>query len=203
MQGKSFWNGTIWGTNRGPALVELDRQGETLSGRLLLIEPGLGTTRARITGTWTDKGGIAGRLDQFTTEFSVATQLPKDGAIKGVLDPSGLVIDGEWNTDAGTGGKFVMVYGPKIDPALPAQVPAKVELQAPEAKPVLLGPLITTTLTLGTVRLDRDDLAGLVDAVNNGMAVENPAINASHRGREYIHLGMQSLNSDLSLPAVV
>jgi hypothetical protein len=183
--------------------VELDRQGDALSGQLLLIEPGLGTTRARILGTWTDKEGIEAEIDQFTAEFSVAIQLPQKGRLQGTLDAAGSVISGQWQTDAGTGGRFVLVYGPKIDPALPAQAATKGEVQPPQPVSASLGPLVTTTLTLGTVRLDRDALANLVEVLRNGLSVENPAINVSHQGHEMIHLGMQSLDREPSLPVIV
>jgi hypothetical protein len=51
--------------------------------------------------------------------------------------------------------------------------------------------------------LDQSDLANLVEVVRNGTSVEKPAINISHNGREYIHLGIQSLENEPSLPAAV
>jgi hypothetical protein len=84
-----------------------------------------------------------------------------------------------------------------------AQPAPKAEVQTPQAEPVPVTPLLTTTLSLGAVRLDRSDLANLVEVIKNGMSIENPAINLSHHGRESIHLGMQSLEKEPSLPAIV
>lgn len=168
-----------------------------------MIEPGLGTTRARVLGSWTDTQGIDAEMDQFTAEFSVAVQLPNKGRLRGSLDDTGLVMTGEWATDLNSEGRFVLVHGPKIDPALQEPPVQTREVQTPEPEAMQNSPLLTTTLFAGTVRLGRPDLGRLVEVVRNGMSVEDPAINLSHNGREYIHLGMQSLEAEASLPAIV
>jgi hypothetical protein len=202
MQGNTYWNGTVWGTNSGALLVELTRDGQALSGSFALIQPGLGTTKANLSGTWSENNQLNATLTQFTAETSVQVILPKDGQFTGIFDATQSVIKGDWHTGSGTNGHFVLVSGPKI--SLPVQ-PNKGHQTAPPAAPktVLGQPLVTTTLNLGAVRLDQDGLTNLAEIIREGTAVEQPAINASHRGREYIHIGIASLLKEAALPGFV
>jgi hypothetical protein len=204
MQGRTYWNGTIWGTNAGPILVELERNGQRLSGSFLLIEPALGATRAKIEGIWKESDEFEAALEQFTGDFSVPVQLPKDGYIEGKLDASKSVIEGKWKTASGTNGKFVMALGPKIDPQLPIQQVSATQAISPSKDQVSSqspnGPLVTTTLNLSSVRLDKVGLTNLAEVIKEGTAVDNPTINATHRGREYIHTSVSSLLQEPALP---
>ncbi|MGA7525432.1 MAG: hypothetical protein WBW84_23480 [Acidobacteriaceae bacterium] len=64
-------------------------------------------------------------------------------------------------------------------------------------------PLITNTVNLGAVRLDQEGLRNLAQVVREGTAIDQVAINATHRGREYIHVGVDSLLGDPALPGFV
>jgi hypothetical protein len=203
MQGATYWNGTIWGATKGAALVELQRNGNALIGSFLLMEPGLGTTRAKIVGSWSDDNCIDVGLEQFTSEYSVPMVLPKEGRLHGLFDPSMTVIEGDWQTDAGTSGRFVLVCGPKINPQLTSPNEPKPPAPSIPLPQQPAGPLVTTTINLGAVRLDQDGLANLARIITEGTAIDQPAINACHRGREYIHLGVVSLLNEPSLPGFV
>jgi hypothetical protein len=202
MQGLTYWNGTIWGSNAGALLVELDRKDEAVTGKFVLMEPGLGMTRANVIGTWSKNNQLDATLTQFTAETSVEVVLPRDGHFVARFDPVLSVIQGDWRTSSGAKGHLVLVVGAKINPPTLASAgiqPAKaaIEPQPPQ------GPLVTTTLNLGSVRLDQDGLSNMIAIIRDGTAVDQPAINASHRGREYIHIGIASLLNESALPGFV
>jgi hypothetical protein len=202
MQGTTYWNGTLWGSNAGALLVEFDRKGNILAGKFALLEPGLGTTRANINGQWSDDDRIVATLSQFTAETNVPVELPKDGQFVANFDLKTSSIHGEWRTASGTQGSFVLVVGTRVDTQF--AVPTRdLALSSPNVTETPSGPLVSTTLNLGSVRLDKDGLTNLVEIITSGTAIENPAINATHRGREYIHIGIASLLKEAALPGYV
>jgi hypothetical protein len=64
-------------------------------------------------------------------------------------------------------------------------------------------PLITKTVVLGSYRLDEQAVRRLVDLMKRGTKVGTPAINASHKGSEFIHIGVDNLLADPSVPAII
>jgi hypothetical protein len=204
----SSWTGSVWGTNRGSVIAEMTRDGNRVEGKILLFEPGFGQTRVRLIGEWNEANRIAGKLDQFTANLAVAAFLPQAGEMKGAFDPQEGLIRGEWKTDAGTIGKFVLV---KVDGQLQipelVQQPQVVHGQPPQpqsAQPAQPPPaLVTVTKVLGSYRLDERALRSLAELTKSGTNVAIPAINAALAGREFIHIGVDSLLADASIPAVI
>ncbi len=109
------------------------------------------------------------------------------------------MIHGEWTTALGTKGSFTLVVAPKF--SSPVGVP-KLNPKLANEQPSIR-PLITTTINLGAVRIDQEGLTNLVEIIKEGTAVTTPAVNATHRGREYIHLGVSSLLEEPALPGYV
>jgi hypothetical protein len=207
------WNGSVWGpTTKGTVFMEMLRTGNHIEGRLCVMEPGLGQLNALFVGEWSADNGIRATLNQFTGAYSVPVTLPQTGRMEGTFDPAEGVMSGTWNTDAQTLGKFLLVKIEsqqqqivQMEPAapaagtVPAVVPAAPIVQANAA----ISPLITKTVVLGSYRLDEQAVRRLVDLVKRGTNVITPAINASHKGSEHIHIGVDSLLADPSVPAVV
>jgi hypothetical protein len=206
------FNGSVWGaTTKGTVFVEMLRQGNHIEGRLCVMEPGLGQLNALLVGEWSGENRITARLNQFTGAYSVPVTLPQTGRMEGAFDPTEGVVNGTWSTDAQTAGKFLLV---KIESQQqigqqPAAPPTggpspTVAVTAPntQASPVI-PPLISKTVVLGSYRLDEQDVRRLVDLIKRGTNVGAPAINASHKGSEHIHIGVDNLLADPSVPAVI
>ncbi len=204
------WTGSFWGTNRGSILAQLTREGNRVQGKILLFEPGFGQTLVRLTGDWNETNRIVGALDQFTANLVIAAFLPQSGTMEGIFTPEEGLIRGEWKTDAGTIGKFVLV---KVDTQL--QIPDFNQLQTNQAQvqqpaqPVATQPsqpppaLVTVTKVLGSYRIDERGLRDLAELVKEGTSILVPVINAAVAGREFIHIGVDSLLADHSVPAVI
>lgn len=210
MPEKTNWTGSFWGTNGGNIIAQLTREGNHVQGTCQLFEPGFGQTQLRLTGEWTAANTIAGKLDQFTADLAVAADLPKSGELTGTFDPEESLINGVWKTDAGMHGKLVLVKTDAelhISPLGPSQAiqqqpqpPAPVALsQTPQPQPAL----ITVTKVLGSYRLDEQGIRSLAQLVRDGTNVPTPAINAGVAGREFIHIGVENLLADPSIPAVI
>jgi hypothetical protein len=199
MQGITNWAGTIWGTNRGTLLAQFEHKETSILGGITLIEPGMGATHARLSGTWDENHRIIAKLDQFTVDSGAPLVLPKVGELRGVYDPATSLIQGEWKTEAGTSGQFVAIAGLNSNQTLAAPTHPQQPLPPQQQSPSI-GPLVTTTLTVGTVRLDRDALANLARITTDGLNLPFPVVNAIHNGREYRHLGMESLLNEAALP---
>ncbi len=195
MSETSHWTGIIWGTNSGTVLVELVRDQASIEGTFVLVEPGLGQTHARIIGTWGQDNKIDAALGQFTSQHSVPVVMPQSGKMQGVFDPATNTIQGEWSTDAGTNGNFALVR-------VAAQAP-QVALPAVPQAPGVPSALVAKTVILGSYRFDEQSLRRLVDIIRSDTNVPTAAVNAAHEGREFIHLGVDSLIADPNVPSVV
>jgi|ERR1039458_2514596 hypothetical protein len=207
------WNGSVWGaTTKGTVFLEMLRTGNHIEGRFCVMEPGLGQLNALFVGEWSADNRIQTTLNQFTGAYSVPVTLPQTGKMEATFDPAEGVMNGTWSTDAQTAGKCLLV---KIEsqqrqivqkePAAPA---GEASLAVAHTEPVVqanavIPPLITKTVVLGSYRLDEQALRRLVDLMKRGTNVVTPAINASHKGSEHIHIGVDSLLADPSVPAVV
>jgi hypothetical protein len=192
------WNGSVWGTARGTALVEISRDGNQISGRLTLFEPGLGQLQARLKGEWDNASKLNASLDQFTSNYSVQVTLPQTGTLEGKFESSEDLLVGQWKTNLGS-GKFLLV---KIvgQPVTQAISPIAA---SPTTSPPVAPALNTKTVVLGSYRIDELALRQLVKLIGDGTQVAVPAINAAVEGREFIHIGVDNLLADPSVPAVV
>jgi hypothetical protein len=117
------WTGTVWGTNRGNVLAEITKDENRFEAKLLVFEPGFGQTWLRLIGQWDDANKLTGQLDRFAANLAVAAFLPQSGVMEGTFDPNEGLIHGEWKTDAGTVGKFLLaqVQGQLQIPDLPGR----------------------------------------------------------------------------------
>ena len=87
------WNGSTWGAASCTLLAEITRDGQRITGKFLLFEPGLGQLYAQMAGEWRDDNTISAGLQQFTGQYSVPVELPQTGRMTGVNSPtSGCVL---------------------------------------------------------------------------------------------------------------
>src|SRR5437879_5363459 len=214
MADKSSWIGTVWGTNRGTLIAEFTREGDGVEGDIQLFEPGVGQTGIHFTGTWNKADKITGKLNRFTGNHVTPLVLTQSGEMDSQYDSGQGIIVGEWKTDLGTNGKFVLAKSesPQISAALGVQQsqPSQPRQAQPSQPPVVqvLPPqvppaFITKTKVLSSYRLDVDALRRLAELVKSGTNVAIPVINAALDGREFIHIGVDSLLADASVPAIV
>src|SRR5260370_28822215 len=206
MAEKTKWIGTVWGTNRGTLIAEFTREGDGVEGEIQLFEPGIGQTGIHFAGTWNSADKITGKVDRFTGNHVTPLVLPQSGEMESQYDSGQGIIVGEWKTDLGTNGKFVLAKSesPQISAA-----PAGVQQYQPSQPPVLqfLPPQAppafeTQTKVLSSYRLTVDALRRLAELVKSGTNVAIPVINAALDGREFIHIGVDSLLADASVPAI-
>src|SRR5882724_3125921 len=198
------WIGTTWGTNRGSILAELTLDGTQLTGKIQLLEPGVGQTHLKLEGQWTPDHKIHAKLSDFVGTYPVAVFLPQSGEMNAAFDPSENLIHGEWKTDAGTLGKFVLantsvpITMPQNPaPAIAAPLPQPARIQTPPPA------LVTLTRVLTSYRLDASALRSLSELVRQDTSIPLSVINGATEGREFIHIGMDSLLADHSLPDVI
>jgi hypothetical protein len=209
MPEQSSWTGSVWGpTAKGTIAAQITKDGDRIEGKFVLFEPGLGQLQAHLAGEWSDKGRLTATLDQFTASYSVLVTLPRAGTLDGTFEPTEGVINGQWSTDSPAAGKFLLVKVEGQQPVqsiLPAGAAAGVAPPEPSgAEPSrAVPPLITKTVVLGSYRLEEGDLRRLADLIKSGTNVLKPAINASHKGSEHIHIGVDNLLADPSVPAVI
>src|SRR5258708_223121 len=206
------FNGSVWGaTTKGTVFMEMLRTGNHIEGRLCVMEPGLGQLNALFVGEWSAENRIRVTINQFTGAYNVPVTLPQTGRMDGTFDPTEGVVNGTWSTDAQTSGKVLLVKTEsqqQVVQQAPAAPAGGASLPVAPATPVVqtnaaVPPLITKTVVLGSYRLDERAVRRLVDLMKRGTNVGMPAINASHRGSEHIHIGMDNLLADPSVPAVV
>jgi hypothetical protein len=220
MAEKTNWVGTVWGTNRGTLIAEFNHERDQVDGKIQLFEPGLGHAEIHVIGQWSDAGKISATLNQFVGHYMVPVVLPQSGTMEGQYDPAADIILGEWKTDAGTTGKFILAksqtpqwpagavqHAPQATlPSVPAGTATAPSAQAPVEEslpPQIPPPLVTKTQVLGSYRLDLDGLRRLAELVRSGTNVVIPVINAALDGREFIHVGVDSLLADPSVPAII
>jgi hypothetical protein len=188
------WNGSVWGSSSGTVLADLTKDGIRVEGQIQLFEPGYGQLRAKLTGEWSAEGTISANLDQFSGQYAVPVDLPKSGTMAGKFNAAEGIIEGEWSTDTGMGGKLLLV-GVEGKPLAPAITP--------RAAPGAQDALVTKTVVLRSYRFDLQTLRRLVELITQGTKIKEPAINAAVAGREFIHIGVDSLVADSSIPAVI
>jgi hypothetical protein len=198
-----------------------------IEGKTLVWEPGVGQIHARLIGEWTDENNVVANLEQFSSNMIPAPDLPATGNMDGKFEPRQGLIWGSWKTDVGTIDDFVLVkvggdlqipdsLGQIAEPPLQAQPVPEPSAEVAEVKPTLplavqpatpqtapLLALVTITQVLGSYRFDVHEFRALAEIVKSGTNIQVPVVNASVQGREFIHIGVESLLSDASIPAVI
>ncbi|MDF1633646.1 hypothetical protein [Mycoplana sp. MJR14] len=141
-----LWAGRAFGTNTGNLFVQLEGDDNHLAGTLRLNDQDVGLTVYRVTGTFDGQELLLNGLPETKREgvsFGVL-------AAKAVLDAKGSM-SGQWSTDIGAAGTFVLHPHDQAD-------------QSAEANPgAVPDQLYTARASFGAVQVDRADLTALAD----------------------------------------
>lgn len=192
------WNGVASGAYNGTLTLDLKSEDRRVTGEIVLVEAGVGETAAKVSGELSDQGHLSATLDSFVSNIPTQQiELPRSGQIEGQYHADQEFIDGAWKTDLGTSGRFTVIRAVAQVTSRPARTP--VPAQPLQRVP----PLHNRTDALGSYRLDHDDLIGLADVVRSGTNVLLAAVNITSEGRGFIHVGMDSVLADHTLPDVV
>jgi hypothetical protein len=187
------WAGLVLGTNAGFVVVQIQQDGQNLAGHFALYEEGFRTI-ARVNGIVGQGGKVVLHLSRFEVTPATQAAVPQNGQIEGNLDAARGVLEGEWRTDAGTHGRFILARAPsQLTPSQPQ--PLSPQLPPP--------PLITKTVVLGSYRYDSEDLKRITEVLKAGTNITLPMLTAQTAGRSFIHLGVESLLSDANVPSVL
>lgn len=194
-----LWTGTSWGAYNGSLTLDLKDENHDVTGEVTLTEAGVGQTRARLSGDLSAEGHFRATLESFASTISgQEIQLPRTGRIEAQYHSDGEFIDGIWDTDLGTSGNFALIRTPsQVTNGLPG--PSPPNTQGTQRIPLLHN----RTDTLGAYRLDRDDLIGLAEVMRSGTKILSPAVNITSEGRGLIHVGVENVLGDRTLPAVI
>src|SRR5207248_2195714 len=143
-------------------------------------------------------GKIQAKLSGFTNNpVQPGLVLASFGVMTGHFNLEQQSIEGEWRTNVGSSGKFALIKA--FTSTAQSAAPPNSQMTQPKNFP----PLLTKTVTLGSYRLDSEDLKRLSDVVKSGTNVVLPTVNAQTGGRSFIHIGPESLLADPNIPAVV
>jgi hypothetical protein len=137
-----FWAGRLFGTNTGNVAVELNGEGDNLTGEVRFLDDRLGAV------VYSVKGSFDGSNISLTGEVAKSPEGLTNGVvtITGSLTSAGDV-RGQWKSDIGTGGTFILY---------PHDVPQ------PTATGGLPEQLSTRLRSVGAVRLYADDVRELI-----------------------------------------
>lgn len=192
------WLGTVWGSNTAVLTAVLRESDGRITGELVFAEPGVGQYKANLAAAIVDANRFSGGLDSFTSQLDVT--LPHTGTVAAFWNTAENTIEGDWQTDAGNSGKFALI---KVRNQIAAAGSTPLApLQASPA-PTPTPPLVTKTLSLGSYRLDQEDLRRLVDIVRAGTNIAQPVLNATSDRKSFIHVGLDSLLADSNTPDVI
>jgi hypothetical protein len=87
--------------------VEITRDGTHMTGRLRLLESGVGELHSRFVGQWTaDNKLSAHTVEYFSGNSGGGVTLPQTGKMKGMFDVRENVITGQWSSEADPLGEF-------------------------------------------------------------------------------------------------
>jgi len=160
------WNGRVFGTNTGNVAVTLEGEDDALTGIIRLNDDNLGVAVYDVTGTFQ-----AGNLVLAGTphgELPEGVQLGQL-AVGGALTPEGR-LDGEWSTTIGTGGTFQLwPHSYQVRPANSGAFPEQ---------------LNTATRSLGAVRLNADDVRGIIAQLVKDFSQKRAIVTYHDRGSE-------------------
>jgi hypothetical protein len=137
-----FWAGRLFGTNTGNVAAELNGEGDEVTGEVRFLDDRLGAV------VYSVRGSFDGANISLTGEVVKSPEGLVNGAvtITGSLNPAGEV-RGQWKSDIGTGGTFVLY---------PHDAPQRA---AADGLPEQLS---SRPRTVGAVRLYADDVRELI-----------------------------------------
>lgn len=148
-----LWAGRAFGTNTGNLSITFEKDGEELEGIVRFHDEMYGLVTYEVQGTYHDEIELTGTAISRREGVEYGSL-----AVKAALTPEGS-LKGEWSTSIGSGGPFV---------AHPHGVGAanteKTELDIEQ--------FYTQAYTLGALRLAKDDVLALMDAVKKDFNAE-------------------------------
>jgi len=158
-----LWAGRAYGTNTGNLFVKIDGSDNELQGQLRLSDERYGLTTYQIQAAFDGE-----RL----TIQGTPIHLP-EGIVAGALTASAKLnaagqLEGEWETEIGTAGTFVLFPHGQIEDPTKAASPDQ---------------LHTAHHTLGAIEIDREQLISVADALQQEF--KNPVVVTWVAGTEH------------------
>ncbi|MDG9886629.1 hypothetical protein N7650_27780 [Pseudomonas sp. GD04058] len=148
-----LWAGRAFGTNTGNLSITFENDGEELAGIVRFHDEVFGLVTYKIHGTYRDKVELTGTAitQAEGVEYGELT-------VKATLTPEGS-LKGEWYTSIGSGGPF-MAHPHGVGPATSEKTDLGIEQ------------FYTQAYTLGALRLAKDDVISLMEAVKKDFNAE-------------------------------
>lgn len=159
------WSGHLYGTNTGNVFLDLNQDGQNVSGRLRIMDSIFGVSIYDYTGS-VDKEFLL-----HCTPYQAAEGVELgDVNVRGHLTQEGN-IRGEWESTIGTAGTFELYPHDitSVDPSERNRNPEQIH---------------NKTIPLGSVRLFKDDLIQLIDFIKKDFSKGRVIVTYSLRGSE-------------------
>ena len=163
-----LWAGRVYGTNTGNLFIEFAKADPDIAGTLRFMDIAFGLTIYTIQGTFDEQElTFTGKPVQGAENVELG-----DLSVKAKLTPEGN-LRGTWTTTLGTGGTFE---------AFPHDITAK----APQARTGTAVPeqLYTKNISLGAVRLFSEDVAQLLQHIQQEFVSGRLIVTFNARGSE-------------------
>ncbi|MGU1878419.1 hypothetical protein ACSEUI_18130 [Pseudomonas aeruginosa] len=148
-----LWAGRAFGTNTGNLAITFEKDGEELEGIVRFHDDQYGLVTYEVHGTYTDEVVLTGNAIKKTEGVEYG-----ELAVKAALTPEGS-LKGEWSTSIGSGGPFVAH-------------PHGVGAANTEKTDLGIEQFYTQAYTLGALRLAKDDVISLMEAVKKDFNAE-------------------------------
>lgn len=148
-----LWAGRAFGTNTGNLAITFEKDGEELEGIVRFHDDQYGLVTYEVHGTYDDEVKLTGNAATQTEGVEYG-----ELAVKAALTPEGS-LKGEWSTSIGSGGPFVAH-------------PHGVGAANTEKTDLGIEQYYTQAYTLGALRLAKDDVISLMEAVKKDFNAE-------------------------------
>ncbi len=148
-----LWAGRAFGTNTGNLSISFESDGEELAGIVRFHDEAYGLVTYKVQGTYRDEVELTGKAitEAEGVEYGELT-------VKAALTPEGS-LKGEWYTSIGSGGPFVAH-------------PHGVGAANTDKTDLGIEQFYTQAYTLGALRLAKDDVISLMEAVKKDFNAE-------------------------------
>jgi len=166
-----LWAGRAFGTNTGNLSITFEKDGEELDGIIRFHDDEYGLVTYKVNGTYDDEIKLTGNAITQAEGVEYGQLL-----VKAALTPEGS-IKGEWSTSIGSGGPFTAhPHGAG------AANTEKTDLEIEQ--------FYTQSYTLGALRLAKDDVMSLMEAVKKDFNAEaKPIVTYRSGGAEVTQHG--------------
>lgn len=148
-----LWAGRAFGTNTGNLAITFEKDGEELEGIVRFHDDQYGLVTYEVHGTYTDEVILTGNVITESEEVEYG-----ELSVKAALTPEGS-LKGEWSTSIGSGGPFIAH-------------PHGVGAANSEKTDLGIEQFYTQAYTLGALRLAKDDVISLMEAVRKDFNAE-------------------------------